>query len=64
MTRRDPLHIRIESRVRALRASLGGDESFLGEILTREMIERIASEAAKEAQDYYYERDLRTSRKS
>jgi hypothetical protein len=57
-----PLHARIERRIREIPASHGGyisvAPSNLGSALSGDLLERIATAAAKEAQDYYYERSL------
>lgn len=54
---------RIERRLRGIPASHGGYISVLpsdlGRVLSRELLSRIADEAAKEAQDYYHEREVR-----
>jgi hypothetical protein len=57
-----PLHTRIERRIRKIPASNGGyisvAPSGLGQVLSGDLLERIATEAAKEAQDYYHEQKV------
>ena len=55
----EALHTRIERRIREIPSSNPGYVSVvpenLGRLLSRSLLERIATEAAKEAQDYFHE---------
>lgn len=58
----EALHVRIERRIRAIEIARNVGfamiPSQLDRLLDGSLLERIAAEAAKEAQDYYHEQEV------